>query len=123
MLFFYIIGIDQIPLLGDTCNIYNTLLFKSEKKNATQQFWFLYEEKDDGTGHFHAITNIKGFMGVPYFCTKCLSCFNHKKAMDKHVCLEYPDCKGCNTKQKKSSVIGKERAHSLLGKPLLGGKP
>ena len=60
-------------------------------------------------------------MGVPYFCTKCLGCFNHKKALDKHVCLEYSDCTGCNTKPKKSSVIGKEKAHYLRQKPLLGG--
>ena len=37
----YIIGFDQIPLLGDTCNIYNTLLYKNEKRSATQQFGFL----------------------------------------------------------------------------------
>ena len=44
------------------------------------------------------------------------------QALDKHVCCEYLDCKGCNTKQKKSSVIGKERAHYLRQKPLLGGQ-
>ena len=118
----YVVGMDQIPLLGDTCNIYNTLLYKSEKKGATQQFWFLYDEHDDGSGHFHAITDIKGFMGVRYFCSKCLGCFTHKKAFDQHVCSEHHDCRGCNTKQKKSSTIGKERAHFLRQKPLLGGK-
>ena len=113
----YVMDIEQITLLGDTCNIYNKLLYKSEKRGATQQFWFLYEENEDGSGHFHAITNIKGFMGVEYYCSKCLGCFHHKTAYDKHVCCEYPDCRGCNTRQKKSSVINKERAHYLRNNP------
>ena len=94
----YVVGMDQIPLLGDTCNIYNTLLYKSEKKGATQQFWFLYDEHDDGSGHFHAITDIKGFMGVRYFCSKCLGCFTHNTPFDKHACSEHPECRGCITK-------------------------
>ena len=96
------------------------LLYKSEKENAKQQFWFLYEENENG-GHFHAITNIKGFMGADYFCSKCLSCFHHKKAFDKHECNKHDDCKGCKTKQNKSATIGKEQAKHLRSKPLLGG--
>ena len=99
----YIVGLDQIPLLGGTCNIYNTLLYKSEKRGTTHQFWFLYEERDNGIGHFNAITNIKAFMGVPYFCTRCLGCFNHTSAIDNHQCWEYVDCTGCATKQQ---IIG-----------------
>ena len=95
---------------------------KQKKQGATRQLWFLYEENDDGDGHFNAITNIRGLMGVPYYCSKCLGCFSHQKAVDKHVCLECTGCKGCNTKQQKSSFIGKERAHYLRQKPLLGGK-
>ena len=60
--------------------IYNTLLYKSEKRGATTQFWFLYEETDNG--HYNAITDIKAFMGVKFYCSKCLSCFNHKEAFE-----------------------------------------
>ena len=46
----------------------------------------------------------------------------HKNAIDGHQCWEYVDCTGRTTKQKKSTTIGKGRAHYLREKPLLGGQ-
>ena len=116
----YVIDLNDIPLLCDTCNIYNIVLYKSEKEDAKQQFCFLYEENENG-GHSHAKTNINGFMGADYFSSKCVSCFHHKKAFDKHECNKHADCKGCKTKQNKSATLGKEQAKYLRNKPLLGG--
>jgi hypothetical protein len=58
---FYIMDMKQIPLLGDTTNIYNTVLYKSGKKNVLLfKFCCLYEEKDDGNGHFNAHDSSNG---------------------------------------------------------------
>ena len=86
----------EIPLLGDTANMYITHFFlKVLKTGSTHQFWFLFDEQEDGMGHYHCISNIQGFMGVKYFCKNCLGGFNHKKKHDTHQCEKHPDCKGC----------------------------
>ena len=32
----YVIDLNDIPLLGDTCNIYNLLLYKGEKRRGNK---------------------------------------------------------------------------------------
>jgi len=99
----FIMDIDNIPILNSKINVWHALMYKAENRNK-EQFWLLY-----GGNHYDAITNIKGFLAVDYFCCKCLQCFKHKETYDNHECGETKKKK----KNNKQSVTDKDLAHYL----------
>ena len=76
----YILDLNNIPVLGCKIDVWNILMYKTDSKNA-EQYWLLFDEN-----HYHAITNIEGFLAVNHFCTKCFRCFEHKETYNKHEC-------------------------------------
>ena len=104
--------INNIPILSSKINVWNALMYKTENRHK-EQFWLLY-----GDNHYDAITNIKGFLAVDYFCCKCLQCFKHKETFDNHECGETKKKKKIN----KKSVTDKELAHYLKAAFCKGSK-
>ena len=68
-------------------------MYKSEFSAEKLQVWLLFNN-----GHADLITNIVGFLGVKYFCSKCCIAFTHSDAFKIHKCQEYDEvvCQECN---------------------------
>ena len=51
----YIVDMDNIPILGSKIDVWNVLMYKTDDRKK-EKYWVLFYN-----GHYHAITNIKGF--------------------------------------------------------------
>lgn len=87
-----------IPTLEDylNANIYvvssalgNAFSYISQNCDQERKKLFLYHV-DKKSGHFHAIVKISGFFAGSYFCTTCLTPYEHKY---KHACKNH--CSVC----------------------------
>ena len=112
-----ILDMVKIPMLNSTIGIYETLMYKNDEVKSDTQFWLLHD--DD---HYHSINNIKGFLAIEYFCSKCLHGFHNKKSFEKHECCQEDEGSKRKQKQTKSSKIGKDLTHYLHKLSMKGGK-
>jgi hypothetical protein len=80
-----VLNIDELPILGSAGYIYDSLLYKGGCIKGDRQMWLLFDD-----GHFNVIIDIKAFLGVREFCSRCLRCFNahdkSKEQLEKHEC-------------------------------------
>ena len=97
-----IMDIANIPILQSIIDVWNVLMYKSADRHK-EKYWLLFDN-----GHYHAITNIKGFLAVDYFCNTCLECFKQKTTFDNHDCND-KDCK--KRKQNKDKRNNKDLLH------------
>lgn len=100
----YIIDMDNIPILGSKIDVWNMLMYKAENRGK-EHYWLLFDNS-----HYHAITNIKGFLSVEYFCNTCFQCFWRKAQFDSHDC-QNTGCK--KIRYNKDKTNHKELAHYL----------
>ena len=121
----YMIDMDNIPILVSKIDVYNALMYKSEARRQ-EHYWLLFDNN-----HYHAITNIKGFLSVEYFCSNCLKCFWRKAQFDEHDCRTVAsdcragDCEDVGRKKvrlNKDKKNNKELAHYLYPKVCKGSK-
>ena len=110
----FVIDMENIPILNSKIDVWNVLMYKSVDRQK-EKYWLLYDNN-----HYHAITNIKGFLAVKYFCDRCLTCFEHKATIEKHEC----DDKHCKTKLKKNKDkrINKALPHYMSSKECKGSE-
>ena len=89
-------GIVHIPIMEDIFDIRicvvsalagNRFIYKGKEQNAENGTVYLYHSDN----HFDVITNVKGFLGVRYFCEHCLKGF---RQAGSHSCARY--CSLCN---------------------------
>ena len=66
-----VLNIHELPILGKAGYIYDSLLYKGDCVKGDRQMWLLFDD-----GHFSVITDIKAFLCVREFCSRCLRCFN-----------------------------------------------
>ena len=80
-----VLNIHELPILGKTGYIYDSLLYKSDCVQGDKQMWLLYDD-----GHYNVISDIKAFLAVREFCHRCMKCFkndhNDKEQLAKHEC-------------------------------------
>ena len=94
--------IDNIPILKSKIDVWNVLMYKSPDKQK-EKYWLLFDKN-----HYHAITNIKGFLAAKHFCNTCLECFEHKTTFENHDCNN----KQCKQKKKnKDKINNKDLMH------------
>ena len=77
-----VIELQNLPILGGSVNIFNSLLYKSDNRDTITHYLLYDSEKV----HYNAITDIKAFLGVRSFCSKCLKGFHNKIDYEKHQC-------------------------------------
>ncbi len=120
-----ILDINNLPIAETTKNIFNSIMYKNFNKERIKSYWLLFHKQADGGGHYHTISNIKGFLCAKYFCNSCLSCFQVKETYEKHNCA---DCEAGvinsrrKVKQMNGSKIGKEISRYLNEKAKKGGE-
>ena len=88
-----VFSLNDIPVLGSSVNINNSLVFKSDSIYK-KQYYLLY---DDEAKHYDCISNIKALLACRDFCPKCLKSCTDKEAYDNHTC-------GVCNKHKKGTV-------------------
>jgi hypothetical protein len=119
------IDMGNIPILGSKIDVYNALMYNSEARRQ-EHYWLLFDNS-----HYHAITNIKGFLSVEYFCSNCLKCFWRKAQFDEHDCRAVAsdcvtgDCEDAGRKKVRfngNRRNNKELAHYLYPKVCKGSK-
>jgi len=108
-----IMNMDNIPVLGSKIDVWNTLMYRSESR-GNEVFWLLFDKN-----HYHAITNIKGFLSVDHFCNTCFKCFWRTAQFEGHECSAL----GCKKKkQNKDCKNHKQLAHYLQAGVCKGSK-
>ncbi len=124
-----VLNLYELPVLGTCNNIYDSIMYKSDCIRGDKQFWLLY---DSHSSHYHAINNIKGFMGVREFCHRCMQCFNSssktdKANLEKHTCTateqgltQRPE--KAKPKRKENAKILKDSAHYMRKDVLKGSE-
>ena len=70
----------------------NDILYKGQEKRAGKIYLLLVLESNARIGHYHVITNVKGYLGVPHYCEICEKGFMHKR---NHPCTRW--CDSCMT--------------------------
>ena len=116
-----IFDIDAVPVMRTTTSIYQSLIYKNSEVGSGTQYYLLHDSEQE---HYHAINNIKGFLAANYFCPCCLRTFHNLKGYKEHQCQECDNEGFTDSKRKKNSdaQIGKDLAHYLHEKAMLGGK-
>ena len=109
----YIIDLYNIPVIGSVVDLLssNSLMYMTENR-GNEHYFLLYDSKEE---HYHAITDIKKFLGLNSkcceFCYNCMKSYTKKTNDDNHNC-------GCNVKKKKinyknNSKILRDMPHFL----------
>ena len=109
----YIIDMDNIPMLGCSINLWDTLMYKSADR-GTHKYWLLYDDN-----HYNVINNIAAFCAVEGFCDKCFKCFYHKKDFNNHDCFKVQTKQGL---QSAKNPLIKDVAHYLKSDCCKGSK-
>ena len=110
-----VLNIEELPHFNHTGSIIDSLMYKG--LNAPTKIWLLFDH-----GHYHAISDIKKFLGVEAFCSKCFKGFYKSLQVEKHDC-DINIQNNSNTlkmfKRKQSNKtcsFPKDRAHYLVRK-------
>ena len=80
-----ILDIDDLLVFNTTTNITQSILYQTLYV-STECFYLLYDNNN-----YSPILDIKKFLNVRGFCTKCQHAFTHADGMKQHVCEELED--------------------------------